>query len=344
MSPETPSPLLTEDEAYQEVANNLLNGIQQQPDGSWRMPWNAVTGGRPVNAFSGRPFRGQNVLMLWKAARTHGFSSHQWASANSWTHRRGTLLPGAVGTPILVPVIDNEATPEVWTRKTRGITKKVGRLGGDPDGGEFRPIIGFQKEDWFNVAQVQGVQISPPVIPSPSEAAQNLLDAFHTWRRAGGPALEHGGQQALWSPSRDRILMPDIRAFPDYGGLSGLEYYASTLAHEAIHATGSKGRLARWTMEKYGRTPEARPREELVAEIGAAFLGARFGLRTTLRADHVHYVRSWIRAIKNDKQHGVFLWAIREAERAADYLYRCLRPEHPSDRPRPSRSSPHSQA
>jgi antirestriction protein ArdC len=114
-------------------------------------------------------------------------------------------------------------------------------------------------------------------------------------------------------------MSPPVHAYGDYDGLSGLEYYVTTNAHEHIHATGSANRLSRSSLRQYASKP-GRAREELVAELGAAFLGGRFGLGTVLRPDHAQYVASWLNCLADREQRKAFFWAVREAERAADFI------------------------
>lgn len=323
--------MLAEDEAHDAIAREILSTVQQQDAGAFVFPWHAVTGGLPSNAFSGRKFKGGNVLVLWSAARRHGFRSHQWASPHAWTTRHGRIRPDARGAEILIPVYDGEA--KRWTKTTPGIRSKVGPLGADPAGGEYgRPVVGYRRETWFNAEEVDGVTVVPPTLPSPSEAAAACVRALRRWSMLAGPAFETGGLRAHWRAEVDRVVVPDERSFPDQpeSGLSGKELYAGVLAHECVHATGSRNRLARWTIEKYHTNKAARAREELVAEIGAAFLAGHFGLPTALRRDHGIYVRGWLEKLREKSQRPAFLSAVREAERASEFILERVRPPHPA--------------
>lgn len=321
-----PIALCTEDDAYAQIAEDLLDGLEREADGTWRMPWHSVEGGRPANAFSGRLFRGQNVVSLWKAARRLGFGTHMWARREQWEKSRGTIRPGEEGTLILVPIFDEAGPAKRWTPRDKKLARRFGPLGGDPAGGEVRQFLGLRKERWYNAAQVEGVRVARPVTPSPCAAAERMIAALNYWGANGGPALEHGGQQAHWRLDVDRITMPIEEAFPDHEGVSGKEYYASTYGHEGVHATGSANRLNRSTLEKYHKDKRVRAREEMVAEIGAAFLCASFGLKTSQRPDHARYVRSWIQVISDKSQRRTYFWAVSQAERACEYILERARP------------------
>lgn len=133
------------------------------------------------------------------------------------------------------------------------------------------------------------------------ERDRELDDAFARWPV---PYAE-GGPSAYYDPAADRIQMP---AFGDFE--SGNGFYA-TLAHEAVHSTGSAKRLARETLRDYGKAREIRAEEGLIAEIGAAMLCAQLGMEPTEREDHAAYVASWLAALRNDKR-----WIFRAASAA----------------------------
>ena len=117
--------------------------------------------------------------------------------------------------------------------------------------------------------------------------------------------------RAYYRPSTNEITMPKFESF------IGPEHYYSTLAHELVHWTGSKHRLERATAAK-GVDTATYAKEELVAELGAAFLCADFGIDVATRDDHVSYLASWLKALKNDKR--LIITAASQASRAADLL------------------------
>lgn len=310
-----------EADALAEAAADILGAVERGLDGRWRMPWHAFAS-RPTNAFSGRAFKGQNVLALWAAARRGRFTTHLWASAKGWeTNGDAFPLAGARGALILVPVFDEDAPPARWTADSRGkMAKKLGPIGGDPLGGEIRTIKGFVKERWYNIAEVAPAptNVKHTESPAPSIGAERAVELTAAWRANRGPGLIHGGLRAFWDPSVDRITIPPVDAFAPHQGLSGREYYAATLLHEHIHATGSKNRLDRNLRGKFGSP--AYGKEELIAEFGAALSGAEIGLPAVMREDHARYVDSWLSVIAERKHRQTLLWALGEAERAAAFI------------------------
>ncbi len=311
--------LVTEDEAFGAIAEGILSAVERNRAGEWEMPWGGFAA-RPTNAFSGKEFAGQNTLSLWAAAKKRGYTVHLWAPPKQWGGKGGGIRPGETGTEILVPVFDEESTEGVrhWDRNTKGIAKKLGPIGGDPEGGVIRPVIGFRKEFWFNAHQVDGLDLDPPPPPDPTEAALRVERTLAAWRAAGGPALVHGGMRACWMPSTDRIQMPPKQAYRRRGGAGAYEYYVQVLGHEHMHATGSKSRIGRDMTGSFGSVKYAQ--EELVAELGTSFLCARFGLPAVLLEHSAAYVKSWMGAMSDKKQRKAFFRAVREAEKAVSLI------------------------
>jgi len=165
----------------------------------------------------------------------------------------------------------------------------------------------------FNVEQIDGL---PAHYLARAEEAQANPDeqiaAAEAFVAATGATIGHGGNQAFYAPGPDRIQMPDFAAFRD-----AQSYYA-TLAHELTHWTRHERRLDRdFGREKWGDAGYAR--EELVAELGAAFLCADLGLALEDRDDHAAYIASWLKVLRHDKR--AIFQAAAHAQRAADFLH-----------------------
>jgi antirestriction protein ArdC len=161
----------------------------------------------------------------------------------------------------------------------------------------------------FNIAQVTGANpddFLPPRL-SPEERIPALEEIF-------GQILPNiktiNGDSAYYSPASDYINMPPFSAFQDPNA-----YYA-TLSHELIHWTGNKKRADRPNMNRFG-TPEY-AFEELVAEIGSAYLMALLGMEATPQKQHAQYLKSWIEILKDDPT--AIQRAASQAQKAVDYL------------------------
>ena len=138
------------------------------------------------------------------------------------------------------------------------------------------------------------------------------IEAAETFFCNTGAQIDHGGNQAYYAIQADRIQMPPFVTFRDP------ESYYATLAHEGTHWTRHPSRLNRdFGRKRWGDAGYAA--EELVAEIGSAFLAADLGLAIEPRADHAAYLDSWLKVLKGDK-HAIFT-AASHAQKAADYLH-----------------------
>jgi len=183
--------------------------------------------------------------------------------------------------------------------------------GGDGPGSDgedgHRSRVFARGNSVFNAAQVDGWQASAlPVLPK----AERIGHAEAFLAKTGIP-VRHDGSRAYYRPGEDRIQMPPFEAFRD-----AVAYYA-TLAHEATHATGHASRCARDLRGRFGE--EAYAAEELVAELGAAFLCADLALTPEPRPDHAAYVASWLKVLRRDKR--AIFTAAAKAQAAADWMH-----------------------
>jgi antirestriction protein ArdC len=173
----------------------------------------------------------------------------------------------------------------------------------------------------FNVAQCEGLKNDPTVGSSltaptkPEEIMANMPQR---------PAIKYGMRAAYYSPAEDVIGMPDRERFTDAGG------FYSALYHEAIHSTGSKSRLKRPTLtesEGFGSNPYCK--EELIAEMGAAFLCGQAGIEETTLENSAAYLQNWLKQLQNDKK--LIVQAAAQAQRAADFILGVKHEEVPAE-------------
>ncbi len=166
----------------------------------------------------------------------------------------------------------------------------------------------------FNVEQVEGLpaDLYPALIPiPPAPAPLALVEAAETFIAHTGALVRHGGDRAFYAPGPDHIQLPPLAAFRDG------ESYSATKAHELVHWSGHSTRLARTFGKRFG--DHAYAFEELVAELGAAFLCADLGITPETRADHAGYLAHWLKVLKADKR--AIFTAASHAQQAADYLH-----------------------
>jgi len=282
-------------ELYAKVAAKLLEQIEEaERNGDrWRMPWHKVAEtGAPYNATTGRPYNGVNIWMLAGEQMAAGYSSPAWATFKQWKAAGGSVIKGNKGTEVVF---------------FKPIEKKERDAAGKEVKRKFFTLKSFYV---FNRDQVEGAdKLAAPVLPEtpdfePCEYAETIVE------RAGA-SVQHGGNRACYIPAFDQIKMPPREAFK-----SGEGYY-STLLHELTHWTGHKSRLDRLDgIRGFGGADYAF--EELIAEIGAAYLCAEAGVSVEPRPDHAAYLASWKRKITDDPR--AIFRAAKLAEKAAAYV------------------------
>jgi antirestriction protein ArdC len=281
---------------YERITARIVSELEQgvRP---WTKPWSAEnTAGRisrPLRHNS-EPYRGINVVLLWMEAVARGFT------CPIWTYRQAQALGGQVrkGETGSLVVYANRITKAVEDPET---------------GEETETEIPFMKGyTVFCCEQIGGLpehfygRPAPVLDPVPRN---ERADAFFA---ATGADIRHGGNRAFYTVERDVVQMPPFETFRD------ADSYVATLGHECIHWTRHPSRLDR----SFGRRrwgDEGYAREELTAELGAAFLRADLGVALEPREDHAQYVASWLEVLRGDKR-AVFQ-AAAQAERAVAFLH-----------------------
>jgi antirestriction protein ArdC len=158
----------------------------------------------------------------------------------------------------------------------------------------------------FNAAQVDGYEPkTDPEMPMPER-----IEHAEQFIRGIGADVRHGGNRAFYSVNGDFIQMPPLVAFRE-----NISYY-STLAHEHTHFTAKDNRCDRQLGKRFGDMAYAA--EELIAELGAAFVLAQLGLSTEAREDHAQYLSSWIKVLKADSK--AIFTAASKAQHATDWM------------------------
>jgi antirestriction protein ArdC len=257
----------------------------------WRKPWASGCGSvdLPLRANSA-PYRGANVIMLWSAAITRGFSSPYWLTLKQANAAGARVRRGEHGEIVIY-------------------YGKIVRTAQVESGEEREQSFGFLKSyTVFNADQIDG--LDRVYYPGPRDEKIMTLGAHEIWFAKLGIDRILTRDTACYMPARDCIGMPPACAF------NSAADYAATLDHEAVHATMADHRVGRDLQPRYGA--HARAVEELVAEIGAAILGAHLGLPPHHIEDHSAYIGHWMDVLANDKR--AFFKAAAHAQRAVDWV------------------------
>ena len=260
---------------YEIVTERILEALAKGVV-PWRKPWRTET---PKNMISGRAYRGVNIFLL----QSQPFESPYWLTFKQAASLGGSVTRGQRGTPIVF-----------WK-----ITEKKERAGKVTKGFLLRYFT------VFNVAQVGGIDV-PPIAEriafDPIEECEKVVTSY-----VNPPRVEHGGGQAYYVPSNDRVQMPAQQSF------ASVEEYYSTIFHELAHSTGASHRLARKGVADPSRfATHDYSFEELVAECASAFLAAEAGIAPATLDNSAAYIASWAKRLSNEPR-----WIVDAAAQAA---------------------------
>jgi len=278
---------------YDEVTHRIIDQLEagRLP---WVQPWGGAGGatlGLPRNGITGRRYSGVNILLLWGAVIEHGYPSQGWLTFKQALAAGGCVRRGERGTTV---VYADRFTPKAEQARAALAGEEPGK-------------IGFLKRfTVFNLAQCEGLSgVDPEPAPLPERQAVPVAE---TLIAATGADFRVGGPRAFYDPLFDYVQVPPQPAFADQ-----INYYR-TAFHELSHWTGHGSRLDR---DQSGhRGGKAYAREELVAEMGAAFVCASLGIVPTVR--HADYIGSWLEVLREDNR--AIFRAASQASKAADLL------------------------
>ncbi|HEY0329871.1 MAG TPA: zincin-like metallopeptidase domain-containing protein [Rhodopseudomonas sp.] len=274
---------------HQHLTDRIVAAIEAGA-GQWQMPWHRGSGGRhPVNIASGNKYRGVNVLGLWVEAQVNSYGSHLWGTFRQWQAAGATVRKGQKASYVVFyKEIEVDADDECENDSKRRLFARA------------TPV--------FNADQVDG--FGAPAVETPVEGV-GTADAFIA---RTGATIVHGGSRACFIPSLDEIRMPERTAFTGSATSTATEAYYATVLHELTHWTAPSHRCNRDLSGRFGT--EAYAMEELVAELGAAFLCAELGISVEPRPDHAQYLAHWLNVLKADKR-AIFTAASKAAEACA---------------------------
>lgn len=279
---------MKQNELYQAIADKVLE-MMEKLGTDWLRPFSdsVKQSGGCYNVITKKPYRGINQLLLaWM-----GYTSPAWASYKQWAEKGMPVRKGEKGAMVVYfSMIE---------------TKEI-----DPKTGTNKKIPMLKNYVVFNAEQCENYVAEKAEIVDEPTQLERVLDADTFFNKTGARIRYINQDRAYYSPSDDEISLPKI------DGFINAERYYSTLGHEVVHWTGHSSRLNRLKMTGFGSPEYAQ--EELIAELGAAFLCAQLGINNEPRADHATYLNSWMKALKNDKK--CFVKACSQATKSLDFL------------------------
>jgi len=278
---------------YSEVTGRIIAELEEGRL-PWVQPWDSAACGctMPQNAGTGRKYSGINVLILWAEVVHRGFASQRWLTFRQARAAGGNVRRGEKGTIICYA---DRFTPKAEAEAARGEDR------------EARQVSFLKRFTVFNVEQCEGL----PDACTPDAAVVHPVLAIaeaDALIAASGARFQIGGFEAFYSPCHDFVQVPPQAAFPE-----PINWYRTAL-HELGHWTGHRSRLDR--DQKGGFGSEAYAKEELVAEMAAAFTCASLGIAPTVR--HSDYIASWLSVLRGDEK--AIFRAASQASKATDFL------------------------
>ncbi|EMI3953155.1 ArdC family protein [Citrobacter farmeri] len=275
----------TRTDIYQTVTDNIITALEAGVK-PWTCPWQRVAGmsGLPSNYSTDTAYSGMNIMLLWCSASEQGFSDSRWMTWKQAQAEGGQVRRGEHGTTAIF----------------------YSTLEKENDAGEIDRIPMLKTFVVFNVQQIDGLSLTTETV-SPEATFDPLPQAENLFRNSGANIIEKG-QNAFFRPSTDEVWLPERHLFSD-----AANFYATGL-HELVHWSGGKTRLNREMKGRFGSEDYAF--EELIAELGSAFLMADLGIVGEVQ--HESYIASWLKALKNDKRY--IFKAASAASKAHRYL------------------------
>lgn len=262
---------------YARVTDDIVRAIEAGVK-KYEMPWHRRTGsGLPRNAATGNVYHGVNIIALWAANHLGGYFLPYWATFLQWEKLGARIRRGAKGSMVVFYKREEAASDDE-----------------DDDSGKASRLV-TRCSLVFNAEQVDGWSCPKPIRQDRTKKVREVDDFIE----ALGADVRYGSDAACYIPAIDRIDMPAREDFIDRSTGSATDGFYSVLLHEHVHWSGGEKRLKRDLSGRFG--DDAYAMEELVAELGAAFLCAELGLSVQPRKDHAAYVASWLKVLRQEK-------------------------------------------
>ena len=275
-------------DVYQIITDRLL-AILEAGTVPWRKPWNYGNERGPLNLVSKKHYQGINCFLL--ACTQYG--SPYWLSFRQAQQLGGNVKKGEKGNIVIFWKIFEKEDSQA------------------EDGKKRLPILRYYTV--FNVEQCENI-----TAPAPDGATWHEHDPIEIAEAVqlampNRPTVDIGGTRACYSPALDYVRVPELFRYEKP------EEYYSTLFHELAHSTGHQSRLNREGITGQHFFGDAvYSREELVAEMAAAFLCGHVGIENVTIQNSAAYLQSWIKTLRGDKKLAII--AAAQAQKAADYI------------------------
>lgn len=284
---------------YQKITDKIINLLEQVDFKDYEAPFGGLsTQGIPLNPFTENQYNGVNIPCLWFYQQENNFSSNKWATFKQWKDNGAQVRKGEKGSQIvfyktLLKTEENE--------QGEADTHKIPML-------KLFTVFNANQVDGYEDSEAPQIEQQEPV---------NSIKLVEEFCQNTGATIKHGGNEAFYARQSDYIQMPDKENFVATKDANTTENYYSVLFHELTHWTGAPHRLDRDKAQSK-KEQEKYAFEELVAELGAAFLCAQTQLSQAPKESHALYIKSWLKALRNDNKY--IFRASAQAGQAVAYL------------------------
>lgn len=288
---------------HQTITDTIVVMLETAQASGASFPWTrpGVTHSRPTNALTGKRYQGINILTLYCLGHTRDYKSGVWATYKQWQELGAQVRKGAKAAPVVfyktLEIDSNETTADAGDGSEANDAKRIVRM-----------AKGYHA---FNADQVEGYTL--PELPTVDLTTR--LEAVDRFVTHCAVPIAYGGARAYYAPSDDRIQMPDRVLFQNLETSTATEGLYGVLLHELGHAAGAKHRLDRNLRFRFGDAEHAM--EEVIAELTSAMLCGDLDITPQPRADHAHYIASWLKVLRSDKT--AIFTAAAKASQAAQY-------------------------
>jgi antirestriction protein ArdC len=284
---------------YERITRQIIEAIETGA-GTYQMPWNKAGEALalPRNPVGKYRYNGINILCLWSAKKKQHFTTDSWATYRQWASIGAQVRKGERGTS----TVFYQPTVAGQIRHSEAESQDASS-GPTPR----RPFI-LNTATVFNADQVDGFQ--EEVAQVPLNHRHDEAESIITQSRA---RIIWAGDTACYLPGRDEIHLPPPANF------TSAEAYYGVVFHELTHWTGHADRCARDLTGRFGSYAYAM--EELIAELGAAFMAGEIGISQEPRIDHAQYIGSWLDVLQNDAR-AIFTAAFKAGDACRFLLQR----------------------
>lgn len=281
---------------YETITATIIEAIEAGA-GTWHMPWHArdVPLARPRNVISGLPYKGVNILALWAETQLRRYPTGHWATYRQWQELGAQVRKGERGTTVLYYKQLPLEAEDAETGETVTDYRLIARA--------FAVFNGAQVNGWTPWEQ------EPVNLVETHRLVEDFIDAT-------GADIRSAGSRAYYDRLGDCIFIPDRARFQGSPTSSATEGYYATAFHELIHWTGHHLRLSRDLGGRF--RSESYAMEELIAELGSAYLCMEYGVTNVPRPDHAAYIADWLKVLKSDTR--AILAASTHAHQATEFL------------------------